>query len=397
MIKNIFRFILVGCKTHLTEKEDFRFNVYKDYIIQIFILQNNFETLIVNMKCFNLIKYIIDYLVSRSMVGTKLSIQAAHEQINPSELLEDAIYLDKKEIERCWTSDHYMPWWNTGASGGAAWPWMGAALAKTTNLVIGTGVTAPILRYHPAIVAQVFATLAYMFPNRVFLGVGRGEALNEVPSGNIWPSNKEKFKRLRESIKLIKKLWTEDWVNFKGEFYSVKDSNLYTKPSCSIPIYIAGLGEQSAKLAGEEGNGFVTNELDINKIKDKLFPAVRNGASESGKDYDQLEKILFIPASYDEDKQKAIESIRFWRGSMIKAFFDVDVHDPRKIEENGQVIDDHSLEKKLFVISNEEEGIKKLQKYIEIGFTEIVFTNSSPNRKKFVDTIKKMSATINNG
>ncbi|MGZ5549945.1 MAG: LLM class flavin-dependent oxidoreductase [Nitrososphaeraceae archaeon] len=329
-------------------------------------------------------------------VRIRLSIQAAHEQFNPNELLDDAIYLDKKEIERCWSSDHYMPWWNTGASGGAAWPWMGAALAKTTKLVIGTGVTAPILRYNPAIVAQVFATLSYMFPNRVFLGVGRGEALNEVPSGNIWPSNQEKFKRLREAIKLIKKLWTEDWVNFKGEFYSVKDSNLYTKPYSLIPIYIAGLGEQSAQLAGEEGNGFVTNELDINKIKEKLLPAVRKGTSKAGKNYDQLEKILFIPASYDEDKQKAIESIRFWRGSMIKAFFDVDVHDPRKIEENGQVIGDDSLEKKLFIITNEEEGIKKLQKYIDIGFTEIVFTNSSPNRKKFVDLVKKMSTTINN-
>jgi coenzyme F420-dependent glucose-6-phosphate dehydrogenase len=217
-----------------------------------------------------------------------------------------------------------------------------------------------------------------------------------VPSGNIWPSNKEKFKRLRESIKLIKKLWTEDWVNFKGEFYSVKDSNLYTKPNYPIPIYIAGLGKQSAQLAGEEGNGFVTNELDINKIKDTLLPAVRKGASQSEKDYDQLEKILFIPASYDENKQKAIDSIKFWRGAMIKAFFDVDVHDPRKIEENGQIIDDDSLEKNLFVITNEEEGVKKLQKYIEIGFTEIVFTNSSPDRKKFIDIVKEMSAIINN-
>ena len=101
-------------------------------------------------------------------VKARLSIQAAHEQINPIDLLDDVIYLDKKGIERCWTSDHNMPWWDTGASGGAAWPWMGAALAKTTKLVIGTGVTAPILRYHPAIVAQVFATLAYMFPRRVF-------------------------------------------------------------------------------------------------------------------------------------------------------------------------------------------------------------------------------------
>lgn len=326
----------------------------------------------------------------------KLSIQAAHEQINPVDLLDDAVYLDKKGIERCWTSDHYMPWWNTGASGGAAWPWMGAALAKTPNLVIGTGVTAPILRYHPAIVAQVFATLAFMFPKRVFLGIGRGEALNEATSGNVWPSNKEKFSRLKEAIKLIKKLWTEDWVNFKGEFYSVKDSKLYTKPDYPIPMYIAGLGERSAQLAGEEGDGFVTNELDINKIKNKLFPAVKKGINRSGKKYDQFEKILFIPASYDEDKQKAIESIRFWRGAMIKAFFDVDVHDPRIIEENGQVIEDDSLEKKLFVISNEEEGIKKLQPYKEIGFTEIVLTNSSPNRKKFVDIIKKISDNINN-
>ncbi len=331
-----------------------------------------------------------------SEIRTRLSVQAAHEQINPIDLLNDVMYLDKKGIERCWTSDHYMPWWNTGASGGAAWPWMGAALAKTTKLVIGTGVTAPILRYHPAIVAQVFATLAYMFPNRVFLGLGRGEALNEVPSGNLWPTNNEKFRRLKESIRLIKKLWSEDWVNFNGEFYSVKDSNLYTKPTSPIPIYIAGLGKQSAQLAGEEGNGFVTNELDTNKIKDTLFPAVKKGCINAGKDYEKIEKILFIPASYDENKQRALESIRFWRGSMIKAFFDVDVHDPRKIEENGLVIDDDSLQKKLFVISDEEEGIKKLQKYIDIGFTEIVFTNSSPDRNKFVDILKKISDIINN-
>src|SRR6476646_3201175 len=135
----------------------------------------------------------------------KISIQAAHEQVNPSALLQDVIYMDKKGIERCWTSDHYMPWWNTGASGGAAWPWMGAALAKTIKLVIGTGVTAPILRYHPAIVAQVFATLGYMFPDRVFLTVGTGEAVNEVPAGNQWPSNVERFERLMEAVDIIKK------------------------------------------------------------------------------------------------------------------------------------------------------------------------------------------------
>ncbi|MDW0232826.1 MAG: TIGR03557 family F420-dependent LLM class oxidoreductase [Nitrososphaeraceae archaeon] len=318
----------------------------------------------------------------------KISIQAAHEQVNPSDLLHDVIYMDQNGIERCWTSDHYMPWWNSGASGGAAWPWLGAALARTNKITIGTGVTAPILRYHPAIVAQVFATLGFMFPNRVFLGVGRGESLNEVTSGNQWPSNLEKFERLKEAVLLIKKLWTEDWVNFKGKYYWVKDSNLYTKPKTPIPLYIAGLGKQSAMLAGELGDGFVTNELSVDAIGNNLFPALKEGAKRAGKNYDSLEKILFIPASYDpNDKQKAIESIRFWRGAMIKAFFDVDVHDPKKIEENAQVIGDDTLENLLLVISNAEETIKKLQKYVDLGFTEIVLTNSSPDRDKLVKLI----------
>ncbi|MDW0243396.1 MAG: TIGR03557 family F420-dependent LLM class oxidoreductase [Nitrososphaeraceae archaeon] len=318
----------------------------------------------------------------------KISIQAAHEQVNPSDLLHDVIYMDQNGIERCWTSDHYMPWWNSGASGGAAWPWLGAALARTNKITIGTGVTAPILRYHPAIVAQVFATLGFMFPNRVFLGVGRGESLNEVTSGNQWPSNLEKFERLKEAVLLIKKLWTEDWVNFKGKYYWVKDSNLYTKPKTPIPLYIAGLGKQSAMLAGELGDGFVTNELSVDAIGNNLFPALKEGAKRAGKNYDSLEKILFIPASYDpNDKQKAIESIRFWRGAMIKAFFDVDVHDPKKIEENAQVIGDDTLENMLLIISNGADAIKKLQKYVDLGFTEIVLTNSSPDRDKLVKLV----------
>jgi coenzyme F420-dependent glucose-6-phosphate dehydrogenase len=322
----------------------------------------------------------------------RISIQAAHEQTNPLDLLNDVIKMDKKGVEKCWSSDHYMPWWHTGSSGGAAWPWIGAALAKTTKIILGTGVTPPILRYHPAIVAQVFATLGFMFPNRVFLGVGRGEALNEVPAGNSWPSNLERFQRLKEAIHLIKKLWTEEWVNFRGQYYWVKDSNLYTKPEKPIPLYIAGLKPQSAQLAGEEGDGFITNELDVESIKNKLLPAVKEGTRRSGKDYDSLEKILFVPASYDEDLQKALQSIRFWRGAMIKAFFEVDIHDPRIIEENAQVIGDDTLQEMLLVISNAEEGIKKLKKYTDLGFTEIVLTNSSPNREKLINLIAESIA-----
>jgi coenzyme F420-dependent glucose-6-phosphate dehydrogenase len=316
-------------------------------------------------------------------------IQAPHEQINPTDLLNDVTMMDRYGIKTCWSSDHYMPWWHTGASCGAAWPWLGAALAKTDKIIVGTGVTAPILRYNPAIVAQVFATLGYMFPGRVFLGLGRGESLNEVPAGTSWPSNQERFERLKEAIKLIKLLWIEDWVTFEGKYYQVKDSNLYTKPLQPIPIYLAALGPQSARLAGQEAEGFVTNELDPKLIESKLLPAFRDGARKAGRDPKTLDKVLFIPASYDPDKQKALESIGFWRGAMVKAFFEVNFPDPRKIEESAQVVGMDTIEKMALVVSSSEEAIKKLDKYIQLGFTEIVLTNSSPNRENLLKLLSQ--------
>jgi coenzyme F420-dependent glucose-6-phosphate dehydrogenase len=314
---------------------------------------------------------------------------ASHEQVNAKDLLNDVVIMEQNGLEKCWVSDHYMPWWHDGGYAGATWPWLGAALAKTNRIVIGTAVTAPILRYHPAIVAQVFATLGFMFSDRVFLTVGTGEAVNEVPSGNIWPSNLERFERLKEAIELIKKLWSEEWVDFNGKYYWVKDSNLYTKPAKPIPLYIAAMGPESARLAGEQGDGLVTNEVNPESLKNRLLPAFKQAVEKSGRDYNGMDKAVFIPASYDQDKQKALQSISFWKGAMIKAFFEVDVHDPREIQENGQVVGDDTMEKMAFVISNAEEGIKKIQKYAELGFTDIVLINSSPNRESFVKLLSK--------
>lgn len=319
----------------------------------------------------------------------RFGIQAPHEQINPTDLLNNVIIMERYGIEKCWSSDHYMPWWHTGATGGAAWPWLEAALAKTDRIVVGTGVTTPILRYNPAVVAQVFATLGYMFPGRVFLGLGRGESLNEVPAGTSWPPNKERLERLEEAIKLIKLLWMEDWVTFQGKYYQVKDSNLYAKPLQPIPIFVAGIGPQSARLAGQEADGFVTNEVNPELIESKLLPAFRDGARKAGRNSEALDKILFLPASYDPDKQKAPESIAYWRGAIVKAFFEVNFPDPRKIEESVQVVGMDTMEKMTLVVSSAEEAMKKLDKYVRLGFTEIVLINSRPNREIFIKLLSK--------
>jgi G6PDH family F420-dependent oxidoreductase len=314
----------------------------------------------------------------------RIGIQAAHEQVNPRDLLHDVKVMDDSGVEVCWSSDHYMPWWHTGASGAAAWPWLGAALAHTSKIKIGTAVTAPILRYNPAVVAQVFATLDYMFPGRTFLSVGTGESLNEVPSGNHWPSAAERLEMLKEAMQLIKKLWSEDWVDFEGQYYSVKRSNLYTKPATKMPLYVAALGRQAARLAGAEGDGLLTNESNPQLVKERIFLAFEEGARKVGKNPDSMLKALFLPASYDEDRQKALKSVSFWKGAMIKAFYEVDYPDPRKIEESGQVVgDDTMMDRTAMVITDAEEGIKKLQRYADLGFTDIVLINSSPDRTRF--------------
>ena len=210
-----------------------------------------------------------------------------------------------------------------------------------------------------------------------------------MPSGNHWPASRERFERLKEAIQIIKGLWNEDRVSFKGKYYELRDSKLYTKPKVPIPLYVAGLGPQSPRLAGEQADGLVTNELSADKIKNKIFPALKDGTNAVGKDYDMMEKVLFIPGWYHEDKQKALRSISFWKGAMIKAFFDVDLHDPRKIEENGQVVGDDIMQNMLLVVSSAKEAIEKLQVYVDLGFTVVVITNSSPERTKLANLLAK--------
>lgn len=163
-------------------------------------------------------------------------------------------------------------------------------------------------------------------------------------------------------------------------------------------MYVAAMGPQTAKFAGEEGDGIITNELNPNNIKEKLLASFRQGAERAGKNYDSMLKAVFMPASFDEDKQKALQSIEFWKGAMIKAMYEVDIHDPREIQENGQIVGNDVMEKMAFVISNAEEGIQKLKKYVELGFTDIVLINSSPDKEKLVKLLAQdIIPTINEG
>ena len=159
----------------------------------------------------------------RSNTVLKLGYKASAEQFGPRELLDFSVLAEEVGFDSVFVSDHFQPWKHTDGHAPNSLAWLGALGASTKRVVIGTSVATPTFRYHPSIVAQAFGTLGAMFPGRVVLGVGTGESLNEVPStGMQWPGAKERRDRLREAIRLINKLWTEDRVTFEGQFYKTE-------------------------------------------------------------------------------------------------------------------------------------------------------------------------------
>jgi coenzyme F420-dependent glucose-6-phosphate dehydrogenase len=305
------------------------------------------------------------------------------EQYQPDKLLEHAILADKYGFETLWTSDHFHPWAHTGAAGGFAWTWMASAAERTKNMKIGTAVTAPILRYHPALVAQAFATLDYMYPGRVMLGLGAGEALNESPLGYSWPSPRQRVEMLEEAIVVIKKLWNENFVSFKGKYYTLKKANLYTKPKTHIKTYVAAGGPKVAELTGRLADGLLLAVQAANQ-PEELFRAFEDGARKAGRDPERLEKVVELLVSYDEDYDAALKSCRFWAGCMLPMFFKYDVSDPREIEAHGNFVGDEAIAKRWIVATTAEEHIKRLERYVKAGFDHLFFVSSSPDEKKFI-------------
>jgi coenzyme F420-dependent glucose-6-phosphate dehydrogenase len=312
----------------------------------------------------------------------KLGYFAAHEQRSPVELLENSCLAEKSGFQTVWSSDHFHPWFHTGAHGGFAWCWIAALAERTRRIAIGTGVTAPILRYHPAVIAQAFATLADLYPGRIFLGLGSGEAMNETPLGLGWPAYSERIQRFEEAVKIILALWKGDWVNYKGAYFELRDARLYTKPNGKVPLYIAACGSRAALLAGRYADGLLTLPMPMQQYQEIIFPALAKGAQLSNRDENSIEKVLEMEVSYDENYDRALRSCGSWAGTMLRNC--VDISDPRVMEENGRAFPIEKLAEHWFIFTEPEMLIKKIDEYARLGFHQIQFLSSSPEEKKFI-------------
>ncbi len=311
----------------------------------------------------------------------KFGYRAVEERYPPSQLLTYAALAEKMGFEFVCTSDHFLPWFHRGGQAGHAWIWIAAAGAKTRKVRLGTGVTTCIHRYHPAIVAQAFASLDELYPGRIFLGIGTGEAMNEEPIGLNWPSFDERLERTVEAVQVMKLLWEKDFADFDGKYYKLRKTNLYTKPAKKIPIYFAASGPQASKAAGKFGDALMTTDFGREHVH-RIFASFEEGVKESGRNVKDLPRMVEMKVSYDEDYDKALSSMLVWRATTIHSVFSRPVSDPREYDKMGETVDPAKLKGKVY--TDMERLTRKIEEYIKMGFTEIQVGSSSPDETKFI-------------
>lgn len=315
----------------------------------------------------------------------KLGYKASAEQFAPRELLRYAVIAEEVGFDSVFISDHLQPWRHDGGHSPSALSWLGALGASTERITIGTSVLTPTFRYHPAVVAQAFATLGCLFPGRVVLGVGSGESMNEVPLGAVWPEPKERFARLREAVSLIRRLWTEERVTFEGTYYRTEQATIYDRPDVPVPIYVGASGPAATRYAGREGDGYITTSGKAPELyTETLLPAVREGLEKAGRSIDGYELQMEVKVSFDHDRRRALEDCRFWGALALSPEEKTGVEDPLEMQRLADALPIERAASRFIVSDDPDEHVASILRYAELGFTHLVFHAPGPDQERFL-------------
>ncbi len=315
----------------------------------------------------------------------RFGYKASAEQFAPTELLNYSVLAEQVGFDSVFISDHLQPWNHDGGHAPAAMPWLGALGARTERIVIGTSVLTPTFRYHPGVVAQVFATLGSLFPGRVILGVGTGEALNEAALGLPWPDVKERFARLKEALELIDQLWREDEVTFDGQFYKTVSATIYDKPVEPVPVYIGASGPAATRLAGRVASGFITTSGKARELyTETLLPALAEGIEKGGRAEGEVDTLMEMKVSFDPDHERALQDTRFWAPLSLTPEEKMTVEDPKEMQKLADALPIERVAARWIVSSDPDEHVEKVNEYIDLGFRHLVFHGPGADQERFL-------------
>lgn len=319
-----------------------------------------------------------------------LGFLASLEMFSPQACLEQSVQAEAAGFDRVWPVDHFHPWFDhiedgAEAHGGNCWSWMAAALERTEQVPVGPGVTGILHRHHPATVAHRLATLGTMYPGRLFLGIGCGEGVNELPLGQPWPEYSERAKRTAQAIRLIRRLFEEDHVDHDGRFWTLDGAHLYTRPAETPPIYVAASGPTSARMAGDLGDGIVVPSIDPERSSESLFPDVEAGIERSDRNGSlaDLEKTVLVHCSYAETEEAALAACRPWRVMLVDS--KRAVGDPRELQAAAQSIPTERLRDLVLPVTEPADLTEFVEAAEQAGFDHVLVQSSSPDQARFIE------------
>lgn len=310
----------------------------------------------------------------------RIGYMLAHEQFPVHELVELGNQAVSGGFHLLATSDHLQPWQANEGHSGQAWVTLGALSSQVSRTWMGTTVTCPILRYSPAVVAEAFASMSHLAPGRIFLGVGSGEALNEEAATGAWPKWQERWDRLIEAITIIRQLWSGENVSYRGKYYAV-DAKLYDPPPQPIPLLTAANGRKSMRLAGQYGDGLVTDPETWKTHKVEW----QEGAHAAGKDPDEMPVLVeqYVVVGGEADAQKAAELWRFGPKAFKSLY---NVRDPAEIERRaGAGTPIEQVVRGWPISTDPGPHLKKIHELQESGVSIVNIHAGQPDQRRVIE------------
>jgi coenzyme F420-dependent glucose-6-phosphate dehydrogenase len=304
-------------------------------------------------------------------------VSLAHERFGPVDLLRQAVEAEEAGFDGVGCSDHLAPWWTdetAPTSSGNAWVWLGAAARATKRVSVGSAVTSLVHRYNPVVVAQQAATLEALAPGRAFLGVGSGEAMNEVPAGFEWPSTAEQLVRTEEALEIVVRLLDGETVDFRGRYFRADGAKLHVRPERRPPVYMSAFYEGAAEVAGRLADGIWT--LGDPQRAPKVIDAYRRSCEKHGREPGEV--ILQTLFSWAPDDDAALAGAREWKGTLVDEAYTDDVHEPAEIYRRGEdEVSDRKLKAMTIVSSDPSAHRKRIKMLEEMGATVVALMNVS--------------------
>jgi coenzyme F420-dependent glucose-6-phosphate dehydrogenase len=308
----------------------------------------------------------------------ELGYALSSEEHSPADLVRHARLAEEAGFGFGLISDHIHPWTDAQGHSGFVWGVLGAIAQTTSELRIGTGVTCPLIRIHPAIVAHAAATTACLMPGRFFLGVGTGENLNEHVLGAKWPAPDERLELLEEAVGLMRELWQGDYTTHRGKHYTVENLRLFDVPDDPPEIAIAAMQPQAAELAGRIGDALVNVAP-----KEEIIQAFDDAGGKGKPKYGQV--TVCWAESKDEAEQTAFE---VWPNALVEGSASQELPLPSDFEELVQGRSPDELEGTLTLGPDADEYVEALEEYEQAGYTRVYVHQVGPDQEGFLKFAK---------